>query len=95
MLAFTSADIIFYKLLELHTSLSEKKIFVTNFPFLTDSLKPPHPLTGQNPLSVTKVFLSMLPYSIFFFSEQEPPQLFLPNGAKLLRLAHEPSQNLI
>ena len=94
MLAFTSADIIFYKLLELHASLSEKKIFVTNFPFLTDSLKPPHPLTGQNPLSVTKVFLSMLPCSIFF-SEQEPPQLFLPNGAKLLRLAREPSQNLI
>ena len=94
MLAFTSADIIFYKLLELHASLSEKKIFVTNFPFLTDSLKPPHPLTGQNPLSVTKVFCRCS-LTAFFFSEQEPPRLFLPNGAKLLRLAHEPSQNLI
>ena len=40
LLAFTSADIIFHKFLELH-STSDKKIFVTNFPFLTDSLKPP------------------------------------------------------
>ena len=38
LLAFTSADIIFHKFLELHSKLSEKKIFVTNFPFLTDSL---------------------------------------------------------
>ena len=94
MLAFTSADIIFYKLLELHASLSEKKIFVTNFPFLTDSLKPPHPPYRPKSAKRDKGFLSMLPYSIFF-SEQEPPRLFLPNGAKLLRLAHEPSQNLI
>ena len=42
---------VFHKLVELHSSLSEK-----NFPFLTDSLQPPHPLNGQNPLSVTKVF---------------------------------------
>ena len=28
---------------ELHSTFSEKKIFVTNFPFLTDSLKPPPP----------------------------------------------------
>ena len=37
---------IFHKVLELHSVLSEKKIFVTNFPFLTDSLNhppPPHP----------------------------------------------------
>ena len=27
-----------------------------DFYFLTDSLKPPHPLNGQNPLSVTKDF---------------------------------------
>ena len=45
LLAFTSADIIFHKFLELH-STSDKKIFVTNFPFLTDSLKPP-PLPHQ------------------------------------------------
>ena len=56
MLAFTSADIIFHKLLELHSSLSEKRIFVANFPFLTDSLKPLHPLNSQNPLSVTRFF---------------------------------------
>ena len=55
MLDFTSADIIFHYFLELHTTLSEKKIFVMNFPFLTDSLKLPHPLNGQNLLSVTKV----------------------------------------
>ena len=34
--AFTSADIIFHKFLELHSTLSEKKIFVVNFSFLTD-----------------------------------------------------------
>ena len=32
LLAFTSAGIIFHKSLEIH-SLSEKNIFVTNFPF--------------------------------------------------------------
>ena len=42
VVGFTSADIIFRKFLELHSPLSEKKI-VTNFPFLTDSLKPPAP----------------------------------------------------
>ena len=57
--AFTSEDIIFHKGLELHSTLSEKKkkIFVTNFPFLTDSLNPhPHPLNNQSLLSMTKVF---------------------------------------
>ena len=53
-LALTSADIIFHNILELHSTLTDKKIFVTNFPFLTDSLT--HPLNDQNPLSVTKVF---------------------------------------
>ena len=33
LLAFTSADINFRKLLELHSTLSEKRIFVTNFSF--------------------------------------------------------------
>ena len=31
----------------------------------------------------------------FFFSEQGPTRSLLPNCAKLLRLGHEPSQNLI
>ena len=48
LLAFTSADIIFHKFLELH-STSDKKIFVTNFPFLTNSFKPP-PLPHPPPL---------------------------------------------
>ena len=53
ILAFTtSADIIFHKFLELH-STSEKKMFVTIFPFLTNSLKPPT-LNDQNPLSMMK-----------------------------------------
>ena len=61
ILAFTSAGIIFHRLLELHSILSERKIFVINFPVLTDSLKlhSPYPLpllNGQNPLSVIKVF---------------------------------------
>ena len=50
LLVFTSPDILFDKFLELHSTLSEKQVFVTNFPFLTDSLNPqphthPHPYT--------------------------------------------------
>ena len=66
MLAFTSADIIFYKLLELHSSLSVKKIFVTNFPFLRDSLKDLHSPKSQNLLSVTKVFRQCSLIVLFF-----------------------------
>ena len=44
---FTSADITFYNFLELDSKLSKKNIFVTNFPFLTDSS---NPLNAQNPL---------------------------------------------
>ena len=47
----------FHKFLELHSTLSEKSIFIMNFPFLfrfTETL--PHPLNGQNPLSMTKAF---------------------------------------
>ena len=59
VLAFTSVDIIFLKFLDLHSTLPEKKkIFVTNFSFLTDSLNPPTPPHyGKNPLSVTEVFV--------------------------------------
>ena len=41
----------FWKFLELHSTMSDKKILVTNFPFLTDtpSFKPPPliPLTAE------------------------------------------------
>ena len=47
-IAFTLADIIFQKCLELH-STSDKKIFVTNFPFLTDSLTNPRPRPTLHP----------------------------------------------
>ena len=33
----------FHNFLEHHSTLTDKKIFVTNFPFLTDSLKPSPP----------------------------------------------------
>ena len=36
-------------------------ILITNFPFLTDSVKPSHSLNGQNLLSCDKSFLSMFP----------------------------------
>ena len=36
----------------IHSKLSGKIIFVTNFPFRKDLLKPPHHLNGQNMLSV-------------------------------------------
>ena len=47
LLAFISADIIFHTFLELHSTLFEKKIFVSNFPILMDSLKPPTTLTAK------------------------------------------------
>ena len=57
----STVSIIFPKLLELHSTISEKCIFAINFPFLTDSLRHPQPLNSQNPLIVTKVFFWMLP----------------------------------
>ena len=45
LLAFTSADIIFYKFLKLHSALPEEKIFAAKFSCLMDSIKPPTPLT--------------------------------------------------
>ena len=64
LLASTLADIIFYEFLELNSTLSEKNNFVTNFLFLTDSLKLPHlhPLNTEQPKSTNrdKSFLSML-----------------------------------
>ena len=54
LFAFTSADILFHKFLELHSVLSEieKKIFVTNFPFQwIYSTLLPHPLNGQKLIS--------------------------------------------
>ena len=54
-LAFTSGDIIFYKFLELHSTLSEK-IFLSQI-FLFYWIYPtPQPLNGQNLLSVVKAF---------------------------------------
>ena len=71
-------DKIFLQFLELHSTLSEKKNFITNFPFLTHSLNQacpptpePHPLNSQNLLSVTKVFcqcsLTRYSYQFFYF----------------------------
>ena len=47
-ISFSISRYHFYKFLELHSTLSEKKI-ITNFPFLTDSFKPtpPTPLTAK------------------------------------------------
>ena len=60
LVAFISFYIRRYQSLEFYSTLSEKKISVTNFPFLTDSLNhpQPHSLNGQNnPLNRTKVFV--------------------------------------
>ena len=48
----------FHKFLKLHSALSERKIFVTNFPFLMGSLNTyPHPLKHlKSSLSMTRVF---------------------------------------
>ena len=40
---FASTDTIFHNYLEPHSTLSEKKIFNTKCPFLTDSLNPQPP----------------------------------------------------
>ena len=59
ILVFTSADIIFHKFLELHSTLSARKIFIMNLPSLMDPLKPSHPTplsNSQNLLSVMKLF---------------------------------------
>ena len=51
--ASTSADFIIFYLLELHPTFSEKKIFVTNFPFLIDF---PFLIERSNLSSNTKLF---------------------------------------
>ena len=60
LLAFTPADIIFHKFLELHTHYLKKR-FSSQFFFLTDSHKVPHLLNRQNLLILTS-FLLMLAY---------------------------------
>ena len=60
ILAFTSADIVFHKFLELHSTLCKKKDFCHNFFFFFNGFtQTSHSLNGQNLLSVTS-FLSML-----------------------------------
>ena len=55
LVVFISINIIgiICKFVELHSTTTDQNIFVTNFPFLTDSLNPPHPtpLTAKNPLA--------------------------------------------
>ena len=58
----------FHIFLELHPTLSDKIIFLTNFHFLMDSLNPSHPLNSQNLLSVTKVFFYALLNLLIFKS---------------------------
>ena len=55
LLDFSSADLTFNKFLEPHSTLFEKKISVTNFPFLTDSFRTPNPLNCQHLFSETKI----------------------------------------
>ena len=62
LVAFISFDIshiIFHRSLELHSKLSEKKGFCLEFssppPTWILSNQNPHPLNGENPLSVTKI----------------------------------------
>ena len=70
-------DINFYKFFDLHSTLSEKKISATNFPFLIGFTQPPHPpphltppptphLPPYRPKSAKrdKSFLLMLPYPV-------------------------------
>ena len=54
VLDFTSANISL--IFRASYNIYLKKNFCHKFSFLTDSPKPSHPLNGQNPLSVAKVF---------------------------------------
>ena len=60
-----------------------KKIFVMNFPFLTDSLNPlPHPLNGQNQrvfCQCSLIGLLSSPNKHFFKVGLSPSRKFLPN----------------
>ena len=67
-LVFTSADIIFHKFLELHSTLSEVKTFVANFssgftndppplPLSPHATRQPYTLNGKNLPKMTKVFV--------------------------------------
>ena len=71
---FTSADIIFYNLFLTSFNIVWKKIFVTNFPFLTDSPELPTPLflNSQNLLSKMNKFCL---YSLTIF-ESHHCQIF-------------------
>ena len=60
-IAFTSADIIFHKLLELH-STSDKKIFVTIFLFLADSFTNPCPCLTVHPSLFCKGVIAPTPF---------------------------------
>ena len=79
LLASTSAGIIFQKLLDFIQKYL-KKYFRRNFFFLTDSLRPPHPLNGQNLLSVTKVYCQccslILPNTFDHLTETASPTQF-------------------
>ena len=58
---FTSADINFHKLLELHSTLHYlKKIFSNGFTHPTKH----HPFNGQNPLSMMKFFVNAPLFSL-------------------------------
>ena len=50
-------QISFLKLFRTSFNTIWRKIFITNFSFLTDSPKSPHPLNGQNLLNMVNVFV--------------------------------------
>ena len=63
--ALISVDIIFYTILELHSTLSEKRLS-SQISFQRIHPTPQTPtLNGQNLHSVTKVFFSVLPKMLF------------------------------
>ena len=60
---FISADTTFYNFLELQSKLSEKRIFVMNFPFLMDSYSNPPQTNIQDLPKCHKCFLLSLPFT--------------------------------
>ena len=69
----------------------KKKVDEIFFPLL-----PPEKLHWFWHRIIVQPFLPLCSWEVIaFFSEQEPPPSFLPNGGKASRLEHDPSQNLI
>ena len=81
LLTFRSAGIVFHNYLELHSTISKKKNFHHKFSFLNGYTQTPHPLNGQNQLSVTNVFCRSSLSHLFLYGVNKIYTLELPDSS--------------